>query len=636
MVESKMEIYINLRDYENPEAALNKEWIDTDGLGNYASSTILGLNTRKNHGLYVISQKSKEQFYLLLSHLQEDFYDGKIQYQLYNSEYKEKTLFEGYQYQTAFKLDPFPTFIYNFQKTTLHKNIFLVHDKNRLIIRYKVEGQLDAGSRLVVRPFFAFRSTSQHTRPDWFVNQNVFEMQNQFRFLPFSDAPEIFMYYSDGRFIDASMWYHEFLYRKETNTERIGEDLLNPGFFEIPVQDKSEIFIAAGLSQISFKEVIKDVKAENERRWYSVNRLTDKSEKVQYMFSRVENFQLQYEPDKILMAPQIPSQKVNLAVHCFMLRRLLRSGVEEDMAQENYHRFINILNDEDLEELFKNNHSAVIADVISPFAVITVLYEFHTRYKQDEFIQDSMTIIEEILSLVLKNKIPFYSLKRNKLLFRQYPKMKSSQNIPHQRFLPNRQNFLLNVFWYNVLRMSAHLAQTQNRRLKKIERFSKKVQRKFLDQYLKNFDTDPAKALEAYPFAFHPSMIYALTMPFPILDQKQGRSLYTVLVKQFLSGKGIKFPLGQEPENEYINSPLLLGEFLEGWQLTMPDKKGFLELFEKYAGIINKQLHHQLLGYLPDGFYDGEEDVNRASGLATSGGFYFLVKLEEILKEMGT
>ena len=40
------------------EKALNKEWLITNGIGGYASSTIIGCNTRKYHGLLIAKKKS--------------------------------------------------------------------------------------------------------------------------------------------------------------------------------------------------------------------------------------------------------------------------------------------------------------------------------------------------------------------------------------------------------------------------------------------------------------------------------------------------------------------------------------------------------------------------------------------------
>jgi len=38
-------------------AALSREWQETNGLGGFASSTIIGLNTRRYHGLLVAVTK---------------------------------------------------------------------------------------------------------------------------------------------------------------------------------------------------------------------------------------------------------------------------------------------------------------------------------------------------------------------------------------------------------------------------------------------------------------------------------------------------------------------------------------------------------------------------------------------------
>jgi len=39
------------------DAAVRREWLETNGLGGFASSTIIGLNTRRYHGLLVAATK---------------------------------------------------------------------------------------------------------------------------------------------------------------------------------------------------------------------------------------------------------------------------------------------------------------------------------------------------------------------------------------------------------------------------------------------------------------------------------------------------------------------------------------------------------------------------------------------------
>ena len=48
-------------------AALSREWLETNGLGGFASSTIIGLNTRRYHGLLVAATRPPVGRMVLLS-----------------------------------------------------------------------------------------------------------------------------------------------------------------------------------------------------------------------------------------------------------------------------------------------------------------------------------------------------------------------------------------------------------------------------------------------------------------------------------------------------------------------------------------------------------------------------------------
>src|SRR6266480_3094032 len=55
----------------NLEEALKREWLETNGLGGFSSSTIVGLNTRRYHGLLVAATKPPVGRMVLLSKLEE-------------------------------------------------------------------------------------------------------------------------------------------------------------------------------------------------------------------------------------------------------------------------------------------------------------------------------------------------------------------------------------------------------------------------------------------------------------------------------------------------------------------------------------------------------------------------------------
>lgn len=53
------------------ENASSQEWIITNGIGGFASSTILGVNTRRYHGLLIASLSTPGKRFLVLSKLDE-------------------------------------------------------------------------------------------------------------------------------------------------------------------------------------------------------------------------------------------------------------------------------------------------------------------------------------------------------------------------------------------------------------------------------------------------------------------------------------------------------------------------------------------------------------------------------------
>src|ERR1700694_4842089 len=106
MIQFKPETWSHL------ETALRREWLETNGLGGFASSTIIGLNTRRYHGLLIAATKPPTGRMLLLSKLEETLAAGANRYELSANQYPGVIHPEGYQYLERFELDPFPVFTY--------------------------------------------------------------------------------------------------------------------------------------------------------------------------------------------------------------------------------------------------------------------------------------------------------------------------------------------------------------------------------------------------------------------------------------------------------------------------------------------------------------------------------------------
>src|SRR5438067_12438477 len=89
-------------------AALAREWLETNGLGGYASSTIAGANTRRYHGLLVPAVRPPLGRFVLLSKLDERIRVGGEWLDLASNIYPGTVHPRGFECLVAFKRDLFP------------------------------------------------------------------------------------------------------------------------------------------------------------------------------------------------------------------------------------------------------------------------------------------------------------------------------------------------------------------------------------------------------------------------------------------------------------------------------------------------------------------------------------------------
>src|SRR5687767_15767835 len=110
----------------NLEAGLTREWLETNGLGGFASSTIVGLNTRRYHGLLTAATKPPVGRMALLSKLEETTVIDDHRYELSANQYPAAVHPRGLQFQSGFRLDPFPVFTYEVNGVEIEKSVFMV------------------------------------------------------------------------------------------------------------------------------------------------------------------------------------------------------------------------------------------------------------------------------------------------------------------------------------------------------------------------------------------------------------------------------------------------------------------------------------------------------------------------------
>ena len=141
----------------NLENGLNKEWVITNGIGGYASSTIIGANTRRYHGLLMAPIIPPAKRMLILSKIDESIeIDGK-KYDLFTNIGK-CFIKHGYEYQVSFVKEFMPVYTYQVEDVEIKKVICMQYQKNTVAIYYKIKNG-NHNTKIILTPIMNYRDS---------------------------------------------------------------------------------------------------------------------------------------------------------------------------------------------------------------------------------------------------------------------------------------------------------------------------------------------------------------------------------------------------------------------------------------------------------------------------------------------
>jgi len=232
----------------DPEAAFSREWLVTNGIGGYASSTIIGTNTRRYHGLLVASFPPPLERQVLLAKVDEELIVGSEVYLLGANEYHDGTIHPcGYRFLKSFRLNlGIPTFEYRAGGVTLVKQIWLEHGKGTVYVLYSLQdAPCEVGLR--IRPFCTFRG---YHHDGWRTKQGEFVALTQDGqvIVESAHAPYSLKMLASpsGEFELGDDCHRSFLYRAERDRGfDCLEDLYTPGVFVVHLSPGESAGLAA-------------------------------------------------------------------------------------------------------------------------------------------------------------------------------------------------------------------------------------------------------------------------------------------------------------------------------------------------------------------------------------------------------
>jgi predicted glycogen debranching enzyme len=252
------------------DAGPRREWLETNSLGGFASSTIVGMNTRRYHGLLVAALSPPGDRMVLLSKMEETLVLAGQRFDLSVNQYPGAVHPQGYAYLRRFRLDPFPVSTYAAAGFEIEKSICMVHGENSTVIRYQLRVPKKRGAqaaRLEIRPLIAFRDYHSLTHENGALDPAYEAEPGLVSIAPYASLPRLYLAHDADGVEAAGFWYRrlEYAVEQERGLE-FEEDLFNPFVLVFNLEHRRDASVIASTERRDARGAARYLAGECERR----------------------------------------------------------------------------------------------------------------------------------------------------------------------------------------------------------------------------------------------------------------------------------------------------------------------------------------------------------------------------------
>lgn len=228
-----------------------KEWLQTNGLGGWAGSTLAGMHTRRYHSLLMAATNPPTERMSLLSKLDETIIIDGDRFELGTSDYGDAVAGHGYRYMASFQQSFFPEWIFEINAIKIKKTITMVYGSNTTLIAYEVL-KSDCSFEMELLPLIAMRGYHELKKSDNHINTAAVFSNHTLEIKAYDETPSVFIQVPGANFTHAPDWYYHFHYAVEQYRGMDDkEDIFSHGHFTVELKKGSKLVIVVSLENSS-------------------------------------------------------------------------------------------------------------------------------------------------------------------------------------------------------------------------------------------------------------------------------------------------------------------------------------------------------------------------------------------------
>ena len=225
--------------------ATKHEWLETNGIGGFASGTVSGARTRRYHALLTAATDPPLGRISTLSKFEETLILDGVRYELSSNRYGAVVYPTGHEFLTSFRLEPFPIWTYDVDGVQIEKKLFMVHGENTTVCRWSAANAGRSGqARLELRPLVSFVDYHALRRERNGAKFEYAEYDGGVEVSEAGNAARLYFVHS-GQIENSGYWYNHFeLALEQERGFEFTEDLFQPFVIDLDLHRSADIIIS--------------------------------------------------------------------------------------------------------------------------------------------------------------------------------------------------------------------------------------------------------------------------------------------------------------------------------------------------------------------------------------------------------
>ncbi len=535
--------------YSNPDFTelTEQEWLVTNGLGGYASSTVAGANTRRYHGLLVAAFNPPTDRRVLVSKIEEKLIAGDSAVALSSNAFPGVVHPQGFQYLTGFERDPLPRAFYQAAAARLSKTVFMVHGSNTTVVAYENTGE--QAYELELNPLFVARDYHSLFRADDYFDfycraagDHALQIHAHY------GAPPLYFRYTHGAFTSEPAWFYQFEYERERYRGLdFQEDARSLGHLRL--------ILAPGETAYLIFTTEADLTEGDPAAWQAaeIERLAALRPGAGDVFFQ----DLALSGDQFLVRRQSSNAHTLIAgYHWFAdwgrdtmiaMRGLTVALGKKEVSESIIRTFLQYLDGGMLPNRFPDQGETPEYNTIdATLWLFVVLYEYDRQFGDQAFIEEVFPRLTEVLDAHRAGTRYQIHVTEEGLLF-------GGEELSQLTWMDARVGDYVvtprhgcpvevNALWYNALCIYAELGEKIGQAVEGEKKQIKQLARTFRQFFVneQGYLNDLVIPNEFVDDAVRPNQIYAVSLPFSPLTQKEAKAVVAKVEETLYTDLGLR------------------------------------------------------------------------------------------------